>query len=75
MRASTSLASALKHAKIAVKLAPKEANYYDTLALAYYKGQMYSEAEKTIRKAIELEPQNQSYLDRLTQILHGRGNQ
>ena len=68
-------ASALKHAKIAVKLAPEEANYYDTLALAYYKSQMYSEAEEAVRKAIELEPQNQSHLDRLTQILHSRGNQ
>ena len=68
-------ASALKHAIVAVKLAPEEANYYDTLALAYYKSQMYSEAEEAVKKAIELEPQNQSHLDRLTQILHSRGNQ
>ena len=62
------LDDALAHAKTAVQLAPIEANYFDTLAWVYFKKQMFAEAQTAIKKAIELDPTEVMYRQRLNQI-------
>ena len=62
----------LKHAKSAsersLELEPKNANYWDTLAMVEWKLKNYKEAIKAQEKALELNPGTKSYLDRIEQI-------
>ena len=67
-------ASQGKRLKRAVELAERavtldvNAARLDTLAYAYYRYGAYSEAEQTILRAIDLEPNNTAYKDRLNEI-------
>ncbi|MYC77343.1 tetratricopeptide repeat protein [Candidatus Poribacteria bacterium] len=63
-----------EHLKRAVELAERavaldmNAARLDTLAYAYYRYGAYTEAEQTILRAIDLEPNNTAYKDRLNEI-------
>ena len=67
-------ASQGEHLKRAVELAERavaldaNAARLDTLAYAYYRYGAYTEAEQTILRAIDLEPSNTAYKDRLNEI-------
>ncbi|HIE29078.1 TPA: tetratricopeptide repeat protein [Candidatus Poribacteria bacterium] len=61
------LKEAQKLAQKAVELKP-EASHLDTLAYAYYKDGQYQKAEKEITRALELEPENKAYRERLEKI-------
>ena len=62
------LAEARRYAQEAVRLAPNVASYYNTLALIDFRRGDYPRAEKAIRKALELEPENRNYQQGLIQI-------
>ena len=67
-------ASQGEHLKRAVELAKRavaldaNAARWDTLAYAYYRYGAYTQAEQSILRAIDLEPQNTVYKHRLTEI-------
>ncbi|RKU21122.1 hypothetical protein C6500_07285 [Candidatus Poribacteria bacterium] len=67
-------ASQGKQLKRAVELAERavaldvNASRLDTLAYVYYRYGSYTEAEQTILRAIDIEPQNTTYKDRLNEI-------
>ena len=61
------LKRAVELAKRAVALEVNAARL-DTLAYAYYRYGAYSEAEQAISRAIELEPNNTAYTERLNEI-------
>jgi tetratricopeptide (TPR) repeat protein len=57
------LDKALALAKRAVKFKPIP-SYWDTLSYSLYKKQKYEEADKAIKKALELQPDHPEYLTR-----------
>ncbi|MDE0466731.1 MAG: tetratricopeptide repeat protein [Candidatus Poribacteria bacterium] len=62
------LETARRYAQEAVRLDPNVASYYNTLALIDFQRGDYPQAEKAIRKALELEPKNPNYQQGLKQI-------
>ena len=62
------LEAARRYAEEAIRLDPNVASYYNTLALIDFQRGDYPQAEKAIRKALELEPKNPNYLQGLKQI-------
>lgn len=62
------LKTALRYAQRAIDLDPNVASYYNTLALIEFRRGAYRQAEQAIRKALELEPENQNYRHGLKQI-------
>ncbi len=65
---SVTLETARRYAQQAIDLDPSVASYYNTLALIEFRQGDYRRAEKAIRKALELEPNNQNYQQGLKQI-------
>lgn len=63
------LETAAGYAQTAIRLNPKVASYYNTLALIAFRRGAYIQAETAIRKAVELEPENLNYQEGLKQIL------
>lgn len=63
------LDKAISYARTAIKLDSSNASYYNTLAIISYKIGDLETAEKSIRKAIEIEPNNSLYQEGLKQIL------
>lgn len=64
------LETAFQYAQTAIQLNRHVASYYNTLALIAYQRADYIEAEKAIRKAVELEPKNPNYQAGLKHILN-----
>lgn len=62
------LETAQRYAQEAVRLDPNVASYYNTLALIDFQRGDYPQAEKAIRKALELDPKNRNYQQGLKQI-------
>ena len=62
------LETARRYAQEAVRLDPNVASYYNTLALIDFQRGDYPQAEKAIRKALELDPKNPNYQQGLKQI-------
>ena len=62
------LERARQYAQQAIDLDPNIASYYNTLALIEFRRGDYRQAEKAIRKALELEPNNRNYQYGLKQI-------
>ena len=62
------LETARRYAAEAIRLNPNVASYYNTLALIDFRRGDYLQAEKAIRKALALEPDNQNYQQGLKQI-------
>ncbi|RKU25285.1 hypothetical protein C6499_15075 [Candidatus Poribacteria bacterium] len=62
------LETAQRYAKKAVHLDPNVASYYNTLALIEFRRGDYRQAERAIRKALALEPENPNYQQGLKQI-------
>ena len=62
------LETARRYAQEAVRLDPNAASYYNTLALIDFQRGDYPQAEKAIRKALELDPKNPNYQQGLKQI-------
>lgn len=62
------LETARHYAQEAIRLDPKVASYYNTLALINFQRGDYPQAEKAIRKALELDPKNPNYQQGLKQI-------
>ena len=67
-KSDANLETARGYAKEAVRLDPNVASYYNTLALIDFQRGDYPQAEKAIRKALELEPKNPNYQQGLKQI-------
>lgn len=67
-QAKADLEAAHRYAQEATRLAPKVASYYNTLALIDFRRGDYLQAEKAIRKALELDPENPNYQQGLKQI-------
>ena len=65
---SVDLETARGYAEEAIRLDPNVASYYNTLALIDFRRGDYPQAEKAIRKALELEPENRNYQQGLKQI-------
>lgn len=66
------LETARRYAQEAIRLDPNVASYYNTLALIDFRRGDYPQAEKAIRKALKLEPENRNYQQGLRQILESR---
>ena len=62
------LETARRYVQEAIRLDPNVASYYNTLALIDFRRGDHSQAEKAIRKALELEPENRNYQQGLKQI-------
>lgn len=62
------LDEALEAARRAVDLSPDEAYIIDTLAEAYFRNGMVTQAVATIERAIELEPENNYYKEQLARF-------
>ncbi|MCY4570878.1 MAG: tetratricopeptide repeat protein [Candidatus Poribacteria bacterium] len=71
-QAKSDLEAARRYAQEAIRLDPNVSSYYNTLALIDFRRGDYPQAEKAIRKALELEPENQNYQQGLSQILESR---
>ena len=67
-QAKADLENARRYAEEAIRLDPNVARYYNTLALIDFRRGDYPQAEKAIRKALELEPKNRNYQQGLKQI-------
>ena len=65
---SVDLEVARRYAREAIGLDPNVATYYNTLALINFRRGDYLQAEKAIRKALELDPENPNYQQGLKQI-------
>ncbi len=65
---------ARRYAQEAIRLDPNAATYYNTLALIDFRRGNYQQAEKAIRKALELEPENPNYQQGLKQIFGKLGS-
>lgn len=63
------LEAAHRYAQEAIRLDPNVASYYNTLALIDFRRGDYLQAEKVIRKALELDPKNLNYQQGFKQIL------
>ena len=68
-QAKSDLAAARRYAEEAIRLDPNVASYYNTLALVEFRRGNHLQAEKAIRKALELDPENPNYQQGLKQIL------
>ena len=66
---SVDLEAARGYAQEAIHLDPNVASYYNTLALIDFRRGDYLQAEKAIRKALELDPENPNYQQGLKQIV------
>jgi tetratricopeptide (TPR) repeat protein len=66
--AKRGLETARRYAQEAIHLNPNVASYYNTLALIDFRRGDYLQAEKAIRKALELDPGNPNYQQGLKQI-------
>ncbi len=64
------LEAALHYAQTAIRFAPNVASYYNTFALIAFRKADYIEAERAIRKAVALEPDNPGYQAGLKHILN-----
>ena len=62
------LEKARRYAEEAIRLAPDVASYYNTLALIDFQRGDYLQAERAIRKALALQPENRNYQEGLKQI-------
>jgi tetratricopeptide (TPR) repeat protein len=62
----------LEAAKRAHELAPEEAHIIDTLAEAYYAAGDYESAVMWEEKALELEPENEFYIQQLDKFKKAR---
>ena len=62
------LETARRYAREAIGLDPNVASYYNTLALIEFRRGDYRQAERAIRKALALEPENPNYQQGLKQI-------
>ena len=62
------LDSAVSYAQTAIRLNPEIASYHNTYALICFKRGDYKTAEKSIRKAIALDPTSQNYQEGLKHI-------
>ena len=67
-QAEADLEAARRYVQEAIRLDPNVASYYNTLALIDFRRGDYPQAEKSIRKALELEPENRNYQQGLKQI-------
>ncbi len=67
-QAKSDLAAARRYAEAAIRLNPKVASYYNTLALIDFRRGDYLQAEKAIRKALQLDSENPNYQQGLKQI-------
>ena len=65
---SVDLEASRRYAQKAIHLDPNVASYYNTLALIDFRRGDYLQAEKAIRKALELDPENPNYQQGLKQI-------
>lgn len=65
---SVNLETSRRYAQEAIRLDPNVASYYNTLALIDFQRGDYFQAEKAIRKALELDPKNRNYQQGLQQI-------
>ena len=63
------LEAAHRYARDAIRLDPNVATYYNTLALIDFRRGDYLQAKKSLRKALELDPENPNYQQGLKQIL------
>ena len=63
------LEAAHRYARDAIRLDPNVATYYNTLALLDFRRGNYMQAEQSLRKALELDPENSNYQQGLKQIL------
>ncbi len=63
------LESAHRYAMEATRLDPNVATFYNTLALIDFRRGDYLQAERSLRKALELDPENPNYQQGLKQIL------
>ena len=68
------LEAARRYAQEAIRLDLNVATYYNTLALIEFRRGDYLEAEKAIRKALKLDPENPNYHQGLKQILGKLGS-
>jgi len=68
------LDEALTLAKRAVELVPTASNL-DTLAYVYYRKESYQEAEREILRALEREPEDTGYQNRLQEVRRAREEQ
>ena len=71
-QAEANLETARHYAQKAIHLDPNVARYHNTLALIDFRRGDYLQAEKAIRKALALEPENKNYQQGLSQILESR---
>lgn len=62
------LENAVSYAKTAISLTPSNASYHNTLAIILYRMGDNLAAERSIRKAIKLDPMNNNYQEGLKQI-------
>ena len=67
------LEAARGYAQEAIRLDPNVASYYNTLALINFRRGDYLQAEKAIRRALELDPENPNYQQGLKQVLGKMG--
>ena len=67
-QAEADLEAARRYTQEAIRLDSNVASYYNSLALIDFRRGDYPQAEKAIRKALELEPENQNYQQGLKQI-------
>lgn len=65
---SDKLENAASYAETAISLNPTNASYHNTLAIIFYRMGDYLAADRSIRKAIELDPMNTNYQEGLKQI-------
>ena len=68
------LEAARRYAQETIRLDPNVATYYNTLALIEFRRGDYLEAEKVIRKALALDPENPNYHQGLKKILGKLGS-
>ena len=68
------LEAARGYAQEAIRLDPNVASYHNTLALIDFRRGDYLQAEKAIRKALELDPENPNYQQGLKQIFGKLGS-
>jgi tetratricopeptide (TPR) repeat protein len=66
---------AVDYCQRAVRHAPKNASYLDSLGWAYFRLGRADEAREVLRKALELAPGNREIAGHLRVVMHGRGTQ
>lgn len=69
VRHNEQMDKATSYARTAIRLEPNSASFHNTLALIAFRKGDYTTAEKSIRTAISLEPENQNYQEGLKEIL------